>query len=251
MKKNLISIVIIMLIFIVAFLIVSTRIICFHEYSLLTCTENETCIKCGKIKTFALGHSWQDATCTEPQFCNQCGMIEGSALGHKIVPATCTNESFCERCGIKFGIPLGHDYSSETEIMPAICSRCNIMRALPRPKNGIITNYNFNEGSTLRIDNTKGNSDSYIKLKKLDNSDVLSFYVQKGTSYTVKVPAKKMYVFFSYGDNWYGPKYAFGQEGHYAKDDEIEDFSIYEIEYTLYGVSYGNFRETPISFDSF
>lgn len=54
-------------------------------------------------------HEWQEATCTEPQTCTKCGETEGEALGHDYGPyketkaATCSKEgvkeSVCSRCG--------------------------------------------------------------------------------------------------------------------------------------------------------
>ena len=251
MKKLGIGVGIIALALGIVFTLINTGTICFHKYSSPTCTQNAICIKCGKLGDPALGHSIHVATCTEPAYCDRCGITQGAALGHEIVPATCTNGSFCGRCGASLSAPLGHDFSLETETTPAICNRCNSMKPLPRPMNGIINQNDSGRGSSLRIDNTRGDSDCYIKLKDSSNREVLSFYVRRGTSYTATVPSKRMYVYFSYGTNWYGPRYAFGAEGHYAKDDEISDFYNYEIEYTLYSVAYGNFSETPISYNSF
>ena len=228
-----------------------TGLICFHDYSAPTCTQSAVCLKCGKLGDSPLEHSWVEATCVEPRHCTRCGITDGEPLGHNIVPATCTQSSFCGRCGIELGNPLGHDYSPSTRTQPSICKRCNDMLPMARPSNGIINRFDSSRGSKLDIDNTRGNSDCYIKLKDSSGKEMISFYVRRGTSYSATVPSKKMYVYFSYGDNWYGPEYAFGQNGHYSKDDEIADFYNYEIEYTLYEVQYGNFSETPIAYNSF
>lgn len=41
-------------------------------------------------------HKYSDATCTEPQTCDKCGATNGSALGHTTSTGTCT------RCGVSF-----------------------------------------------------------------------------------------------------------------------------------------------------
>jgi len=69
---------------------------CSHTYSTATCTEPQTCSKCGATKGSALGHTYSSATCTEPQTCSKCGATNGSALGHTTSTGTCT------RCGVSF-----------------------------------------------------------------------------------------------------------------------------------------------------
>lgn len=44
----------------------------------------------------ACNHTWNNATCTEPQTCGKCGATNGSALGHTTSIGTCT------RCGVSF-----------------------------------------------------------------------------------------------------------------------------------------------------
>ena len=69
---------------------------CSHIYNNATCTESQTCSKCGATKGVALGHSYSTATCTEPQTCSKCGTTKGVALGHTTTTGTCT------RCGVSF-----------------------------------------------------------------------------------------------------------------------------------------------------
>ena len=250
-KKGIVGVVLLCIFAISVVFGFSRGLICIHDYSDPTCTQSAICAKCGKHGDAPLGHSWVAATCEDPRHCTRCGAIEGDALGHNLIPATCTQRSFCSRCGIEIGTPLGHDYSPSTRTIPSICRRCNDMLPMTRPSNGIINRFDSGRGSKLDINNTRGNSDCYIKLKDSSGKEMISFYVRRGTSYSATVPSKRMYVYFSYGDNWYGPEYAFGQNGHYSKDDEIADFYNYDIEYTLYEVQYGNFSETPISYNSF
>ena len=67
-----------------------------HNYSDATCTEPQTCTRCGATTGTALGHNYSDATCTEPQTCTRCGATTGTALGHNLVNGVCT------RCGVNF-----------------------------------------------------------------------------------------------------------------------------------------------------
>ena len=67
---------------------------CSHTYNTATCTEPQTCDKCGATNGSALGHTYSAATCTEPQTCSRCGATSGSALGHTTSTGTCT------RCGV-------------------------------------------------------------------------------------------------------------------------------------------------------
>jgi hypothetical protein len=69
---------------------------CSHIYNTATCTEPQTCSKCGATEGSALGHTYSSATCTEPQTCSKCGATNGSALGHTTSTGTCT------RCGVSF-----------------------------------------------------------------------------------------------------------------------------------------------------
>lgn len=67
-----------------------------HDWQPATCTQPETCGKCGKTKGEALGHTWIAATCTEPKTCSTCGATSGTALGHEYDP---TSDDFvCTRC---------------------------------------------------------------------------------------------------------------------------------------------------------
>ena len=69
---------------------------CKHEWKAATCTEPQTCTKCGKTQGNALGHKYgeektlKEPTCTEPgvkeSVCTVCGerkTTEISAKGHK------------------------------------------------------------------------------------------------------------------------------------------------------------------------
>ena len=66
-----------------------------------TCTivgsQKRTCSLCNTSETQnvpVLEHNYSDATCTEPQTCTRCGATTGTALGHNLVNGVCT------RCGV-------------------------------------------------------------------------------------------------------------------------------------------------------
>lgn len=94
----------------VAFILFSTHVICFHQTWInATCEEPKHCADCGKTEGEALGHEWIEATCTEPKACMRCGKTEGEALGHTIgkweddgidyVSATHSRIQKCTICG--------------------------------------------------------------------------------------------------------------------------------------------------------
>ena len=61
-------------------------------------TNNKNSIKNANntATSITCSHSYNPATCTEPQECIKCGKTKGSALGHTTSTGTCT------RCGISF-----------------------------------------------------------------------------------------------------------------------------------------------------
>ena len=72
-----------------------------HEYSEATCTEPQTCVKCGETLGEALGHDYSEATCTEDSVCSRCGDVAQKALGHTpdIEKANYQQASTCTVCG--------------------------------------------------------------------------------------------------------------------------------------------------------
>lgn len=97
-----------------------------HVWGATTCTEPETCMRCGSVRGKALGHTWQAATCTEPATCMRCGAVSGKALGHSWLAATCTKPNTCETCGATSGIALGHQWTEATYDAPKTCSVCGL-----------------------------------------------------------------------------------------------------------------------------
>ena len=95
-----------------------------HTFTAATCTEPETCTRCGMTQGEPLGHVYSDPTCTEREICMRCGERSGEPLGHVFLPATCTAPETCARCNATQGEPLGHVWTAATYQSPATCTRC-------------------------------------------------------------------------------------------------------------------------------
>ena len=70
-----------------------------HDFRSASCTEPETCVKCGETRGEALGHEWSVATCLQPEHCARCGLTRGEALGHDWEYPTLERGKTCTRCG--------------------------------------------------------------------------------------------------------------------------------------------------------
>ena len=112
----------------VALLVAIFTGVCFHKWKPATCTEPQTCEKCGKTQGEALGHEWEEATCTKPKTCLRCGLTEGKALGHDYKytvtkEPTCAVDGeetgVCKRCGDKVTkvLPATGDHTVEEWIV--------------------------------------------------------------------------------------------------------------------------------------
>lgn len=196
-------------------------------------------------------HVWKEASCYSPKTCIECGETEGTVAEHHWSSATCLTPKQCTECGKTDGKSLGHSWSSGSATTPRICQKCNEMEPLALPYSGqVFIGEDLYRESELTIKSSSLES-CYIKLKGSSGIDVFSFFVRAGTSVTVSVPSGYYYVYFSYGNEWYGTKYLFGPDTTYAKDDELLDFENYTWEYTLQPVYNGNFSETPIDESEF
>lgn len=106
MKKNVISIILIMAMVIVMFSGCCLR----HDWNEASCEAPKTCASCGKTEGEALGHDWNKASCETPKTCASCGKTEGEALGHQIFWTTedrrTTMEGSCSTCGQTFAEEL-------------------------------------------------------------------------------------------------------------------------------------------------
>ena len=99
-----------------------------HTWKAATCTEAETCQRCGETEGSALGHDWKAATCTEAKTCQRCKEIEGTALGHNwIGEVTCTEAKTCPLCGEVEGSALGHDWNEVSCTEAKECKRCGVV----------------------------------------------------------------------------------------------------------------------------
>ena len=81
-----------------------------HDWKEATCTQAQTCSKCGEIEGEPLGHEWIEATCTTPRTCGRCGETEGEALGHQLSEATYQQPATCSICGERVGDKLQADF---------------------------------------------------------------------------------------------------------------------------------------------
>ena len=196
-------------------------------------------------------HEWIDADCFSPQTCKTCGETTGEPRNHIWRMPTCTEYGFCTQCGQTKGAPLGHEFTSGGTDTPRTCKTCGFMRSLSLPQSGqVFIGQDLYTHSQLSI--TSSTSDScYIKLKGSSGQDVFSFFVRAGDSVTVDVPSGYYYIYFSYGTDWYGTEYLFGDNTTYAKDDDLLDFENYTWEYTLQPMYGGNFSETPVDAEEF
>lgn len=221
-----------------------------HVWDAATCTEPKTCAICGITEGSVKEHAWVDASCTAPKTCSVCGLTEGTALGHDWAEATCTKPKTCTRCNEKQGEALDHLWSEETETSPSICSRCGKMQPMTMPESGhVYIGAGMPTRSTLTI--TTDSRSFYVKLKDSSGNEVFSFFARANETTTVSVPAGQYYVYFASGVQWYGPKYYFGKNTSFSKDDTLADFSQYTISYTMHSVFNGIFKDTPVSADEF
>ena len=85
-----------------------------HRYTEATCTEPETCLRCGGHRGEPKGHDFLPATCTEPEICARCGERRGEPLGHLFSTATHQNAATCVRCGFVEGDPVAADCEGMT-----------------------------------------------------------------------------------------------------------------------------------------
>ena len=186
-------------------------------------------------------HVWEEASCYSPKTCIECGETEGTIAEHHWSSATCLSPKQCTECGKTEGKSRGHSWSSGSATTPRICKKCNEMEPLALPYSGqVFIGEDLYRESELTIKSSSFES-CYIKLKGSSGIDVFSFFVRAGTSVTVTVPSGYYYVYFSYGNEWYGTEYLFGPDTTYAKDDELLDFKNYTWEYTLQPMYNGNF----------
>lgn len=117
---------------------------------------------------------------------------------------------------------------------------------LPKPASGTILSGGSYSGSEITV-TADSTCDYVVSLKTVEGTERVTFYVRAGDTVTVGTPAEYLYIYFASGTEWYGlgEGRMFGDNTAYSKDDELQDFTQYTWEYTLYPVTNGNFSETP------
>ena len=85
----------------------------------------------GATKVICVNHEWQAATCTEPETCARCGKTRGEALGHIPTAATYLEPGVCERCGQKCGEPLGNALFTKLFSVAAFSEPGSVTNELP------------------------------------------------------------------------------------------------------------------------
>ena len=105
-----------------------------HDFTTASCTQPQTCTKCGETEGEPLGHTWVEATCTEPKQCSVCNLTEGNPLGHTYSNATCTEPQTCTVCGATTGKPLSHVWTDATFETPKTCELCGLTEGEPKEK---------------------------------------------------------------------------------------------------------------------
>ena len=147
-------------------------------------------------------HEWEDATCTEPQTCTKCGKTQGNALGHKygeektLKEPTCTEsgvkESVCTVCGEKktTEIPAkGHKWKLSQVMEEATCSevgkgkyKCyvcgetkyeEIEKLSHKYKNGYCTVCFAEDPSGVRLNPTDEEKEQIDRIETIANREIM------------------------------------------------------------------------------
>lgn len=126
--------------------------------------------------------------------------------------------------------------------------------ASPPPKNGAILEGSTGGDSKLTV-TASDYEDCVVSVKNVSKKTVVSFYVRKGKTVTVKVPDTRLYVYFATGDSdmWlgYSEKLMFGKDTSYTKTNGYEDFYNYEWTYELVKDEAGNFDPVHTTAEDF
>lgn len=138
-----------------------------HDWKPATCTEPETCSKCGETRGEMLGHDFTAATCTSPAICKRCGITAGEKAPHTWTKGNCTVPATCTVCGAEKELQP-HTWIEATCIQPRHCAVCGITEGEKLPHQWNPATYNsprtcavcgLTEGEKLTsyIDNGSGN----------------------------------------------------------------------------------------------
>jgi hypothetical protein len=125
-------------------------------------------------------------------------------------------------------------------------------KQVSRPTSGtILQGMEYEESEiTVKADTSQ---DYVVSVRSAGGTPYVVFYVRAGATVTIGVPARKCYVYFASGTDWYGygEGLMFGKNTHYSMDDELVDFDGSTWTYTLEPVTDGNFTDTPIDKEDF
>ena len=92
---------------------------CPHTWKAATCTEPQTCTKCGETEGVATGHDWTTATCSQKSTCINCGETKGEKAAHNFEWVT-TREAAVGVAGLKEHKCITCGYVDGTETIPAL-----------------------------------------------------------------------------------------------------------------------------------
>ena len=113
---------------------------CKHEWKAATCTEPQTCTKCGKTEGNALGHKYGEEkvlvepTCSETgvmeSICTVCGDKKTTKISatndHEWKAASCTEPQTCTKCGATQGKAAGHKFSGKRTLQEPTCTKTGL-----------------------------------------------------------------------------------------------------------------------------
>lgn len=98
---------------------------------------------------------------------------------------------------------------------------------LPFPPNGIIKKSYHKGLAPLTIRARYDGRHYYLKLIRLsDNSEAFTAFLKSGYTLSEHVPVGKYEIKYAVGENWYGPKWLFGNQTYFSKMDRVLEFKF-------------------------
>ena len=196
------------------------------------------CEKCGTTIEQGVDFPIKDETISlknnQSKYCQHCG--------NKLPE----DSLFCNKCGTKI---IGANSNIQANTKNTI-NKTYISLSSP-PKNSEVL-YGYEYGSSSRIV-VKASKDSslVVKLKGIDGTERLRFYVRAGKTVDMGVPKEELYVYFASGVNWYGNNHLFGENTKYFKDIQIKDFAKAGWQYKFNDNNDASFDSVVISREDF
>ncbi len=123
---------------------------------------------------------------------------------------------------------------------------------LSLPRNGRhYPTYDFSQGALSSICvHAPSTSNCFVIIKRSSTGKILDrFFVRAGETVDTYCPNGTLDIYFTFGDDWYGPDYLFGEDTRCQVDREIEFSQTLYYEYTLYPVSDGNLTMPTVSME--